>query len=161
MKRNWPFPIVCTVALTIACLTASVLRVPDAFAFLPGGTLDPTTIPKYVEPLTVPPAMPLTGTISNKIDYYEIAVRQFDQQVLPPGLPKTTVWGYGSVSNPATFTYPASTIEAKVDRPVRVKWINDLKDPKTGHFLPHLLPIDQTLHWANPPQECIESTVPT
>jgi FtsP/CotA-like multicopper oxidase with cupredoxin domain len=33
---------------------------------------------------------------------------------------------------------------------VRVKWINDLKDA-TGNYLPHLLPVDQTLHWANPP----------
>jgi FtsP/CotA-like multicopper oxidase with cupredoxin domain len=33
---------------------------------------------------------------------------------------------------------------------VRVKWINDLKDA-SGHFLPHLLPVDPTLHWANPP----------
>src|SRR5262249_4416072 len=28
-----------------------------------------------------------------------------------------------------------------------------------GRFRPHLLPIDQTLHWANPPQDCIEGTV--
>ena len=27
-------------------------------------------------------------------------------------------------------------------------------DPATGKFLPHLLPVDQTLHWANPPQDC-------
>ena len=32
-----------------------------------------------------------------------------------------------------------------------MKWINELKDPSTGKFLPHLLPVDQTLHWANPP----------
>ncbi|HET7089601.1 MAG TPA: multicopper oxidase domain-containing protein, partial [Anaerolineae bacterium] len=44
------------------------------------------------------------------------------------------------------------TIEAMWRRPVRVKWINDLKDPVTGNFLPHLLPVDPTLHWANPPQ---------
>jgi spore coat protein A, manganese oxidase len=31
-----------------------------------------------------------------------------------------------------------------------VKWINDLKDAD-GDFLPHLLPVDPTLHWANPP----------
>ena len=35
-------------------------------------------------------------------------------------------------------------------RPVRVKWINGLVDAN-GNFLPHLLPVDQTLHWANPP----------
>jgi bilirubin oxidase len=31
-----------------------------------------------------------------------------------------------------------------------VKWINDLVDTN-GNFLPHLLAVDQTLHWANPP----------
>ena len=33
---------------------------------------------------------------------------------------------------------------------MRVKWINDLVDAN-GNYLPHLLPVDQTLHWANPP----------
>jgi FtsP/CotA-like multicopper oxidase with cupredoxin domain len=33
----------------------------------------------------------------------------------------------------------------------QVKWMNELVDPATGNFLPHLLPVDQTLHWANPP----------
>ena len=33
---------------------------------------------------------------------------------------------------------------------MRVKWINDLVDA-SGNFLPHLLPVDPTLHWANPP----------
>ncbi len=51
---------------------------------------------------------------------------------------------------PGTFNYPAFTIEAKYQTPVRVKWINDLKSP-SGDFLPHLLPVDPTLHWANPP----------
>ena len=53
-------------------------------------SLDPLTIPKYVEPLVIPPAMPQaprerrpTG-LSAEIDYYEIAVRQFQQQILPP-----------------------------------------------------------------------------
>jgi FtsP/CotA-like multicopper oxidase with cupredoxin domain len=95
------------------------------------------------------------------VDYYEIAVRQFSQQILPADLPATTVWGYGSVNHPDTFNYPAYTIEASVNRPVRVKWINDLKDPLTGKYLPHLLPIDQTLHWANPAQECIDGMMRT
>jgi len=78
-------------------------------------------------------------------------VREFPQQILPAGMPMTTVWSYGSATHPGTFNYPAFTIEAKWNRPVRVKWINDLVDPATGNFLPHLLPVDQTLHWANPP----------
>ena len=122
---------------------------------LPGGTQNPLAIPKYVNPLVIPPAMPRTSKITRRgaknIDYYEIAVRQFQQQILPPGLPKTTVWSYGSANHPGSFNYPAFTIEAKWNSPVRVKWINDLKDPLTGNYLPHLLPVDQTLHWANPP----------
>lgn len=111
---------------------------------IPGGTLDPTTIPKYQRELVIPPAMPPVST-----DYYEIAVRQFQQQILPFGLPPTTVWSYGSAVDATTFHYPAFTIEAKYNTPVTVKWINQLR--AHGKFLPHLLPVDQTLHWANPP----------
>ena len=121
---------------------------------LPGGTLDPRSIAKFGEPLVIPPAMPRTAklrTASEKsVDYYEIAVRQFSQQILPAGLPATTVWSYGSATTPGSFNYPAFTIEAKWRAPVRVKWINGLVDAN-GNFLSHLLPVDQTLHWANPP----------
>jgi spore coat protein A len=116
--------------------------------------LDPTSIAKYAAPLVIPPAMPRTSVLGgdgpSPIDYYEIAVRQFGQQILPPGQPETTVWSYGSVNHPGTFNYPSFTVEAMWRAPVRVKWINELVDP-SGHFLPHLLPVDQTLHWANPP----------
>jgi len=125
------------------------------FAQVPGGSLDPESIGKYAMPLIIPPAMPRTTKIVQRgrknIDYYEIAVRQFQQQILPPGMPVTTVWSYGSANHPGTFNYPAFTIEAKWNAPVRVNWMNDLKDPWTGNFLPHILPVDQTLHWANPP----------
>ena len=124
---------------------AAPLRQPT----LPGGD-----IPKYALPLIVPPAMPRTAILrrgGKNVDYYEIAVRQFVQQILPPSLSATTVWSYGSANHPASFNYPAFTIEAGWRRPARVKWINDLKHPSTGNFLPHILPVDQTLHWANPP----------
>ncbi len=123
----------------------------SAWAAIPGGSLDPTTIHKYAAPLVIPPVMPpLTGPRNHAIDRYAIAVRQFRQQILPPGMAATTVWGYGSAPHRGTFNYPAFTIEARVDRPVRVKWINDLVD-RNGRYLPHLLPVDPTLHWANPP----------
>ncbi len=127
---------------------------------IPGGTLDPTAVPKYASPMIIPPAMPRTKRLrvigAKNIDYYEIAVRQFEQQILPAGLPATTVWSYGSLKKPGTvaeggtFNYPAFTIEADFRRPVRVKWINDLVDAN-GNYLPHLLPVDPTLHWANVP----------
>ena len=121
---------------------------------IPGGTLDPNGIPKYVTQLVIPPAMPRTSKIiqpgRKPVNYYEIAVRQFRQPILPAPMPATTVWGYGSARSAASFNYPAFTVEAKWEAPVRVKWINDLKDA-SGNFLPHLLPVDPTLHWANPP----------
>ncbi|MEN8258867.1 MAG: multicopper oxidase domain-containing protein [Thermodesulfobacteriota bacterium] len=143
---------------------------------LPGGTLDPTTIPQYVTPLVIPPVMKDNG-IANK---YDIAVRQFQQQILPGGIwntvtgrtdvfPATTIWSYGPELDalpdstalgggvgiaPALnsqFNYPAYTFETISNDSVAVRWINDLVDSVTGDYLPHLLPVDQTLHWANPP----------
>jgi FtsP/CotA-like multicopper oxidase with cupredoxin domain len=124
---------------------------------IPGGTLDPLTIPRFTTPLLIPPAMPRAGQIAAQdgtyIDYYEIAVRQFEQQILPAELPATTVWGYGpeaAQGGPQIFHAPSLTIEARYGTPVRIKWINQLVDA-TGSFLPHLFAVDQTLHWANPP----------
>ncbi len=120
----------------------------------PAMNLDPASIPKYVHPLKIPAAMPRMGNVrlasGETADYYEIAVRQFSQQILPSSLPATTVWSYGSAGHPGSLGYPACTIEAQYGRPVRVKWINELKS-SSGEYLPHLLPVDPTLHWANPP----------
>src|SRR4051812_5477996 len=116
---------------------------------VPGGSLDPYSIQRFVTRLYVPPAMPPTSTAAG-VDYYEIAARQFTQQVLPAGLPATTMWGYGSVNHTGTFHSPAPTFEARVGRVTRVKWTNGLVNG-SGKYRPHLLPIDQTLHWANPP----------
>ena len=64
---------------------------PIALAQIPGGTLDPDQVPKYVIPLLIPPVMPRADTIAQPggkpVDYYEIAMRQFQQQILPAGMP--------------------------------------------------------------------------
>jgi spore coat protein A, manganese oxidase len=120
-----------------------------AVAAIPGGTLRPAAVPKFVEPLLVPPAMPAFST-EGSVDAYRIAVGQFRQQVLPRRFRPTTVWGYGPIDYPGAFNAPSLTIEAQVGRAVRVQWTNALVDAQ-GRYLPHLLPVDQTLHWANPP----------
>jgi FtsP/CotA-like multicopper oxidase with cupredoxin domain len=99
----------------VAILAICALIIPTVFAQpLPGGTLDPTTVPKYVQPLVIPPVMDNDGTGANN---YDIAVRQFQQQILPGGhwnavspacianpglcnLPATTVWSYGPAADP-------------------------------------------------------------
>jgi FtsP/CotA-like multicopper oxidase with cupredoxin domain len=163
---------------------------PAAFAQpLPGGSLDPLTIPKYVTPLVIPPVMKNDGTAHS----YDIAVRQFGQQILPGGIwntlngrsdafPATPVWSYGPAQDPtpavapdptSQFNYPAYTVETLSGTPVDVRWLNqlvadpdecDFEDPLGDpdcNFRPHLLPIDQTLHWANPPQDCREGPART
>jgi FtsP/CotA-like multicopper oxidase with cupredoxin domain len=132
---------------------------PVALAQIPGGTLDPNDVPKFATPMLIPPVMPRAAVLrtpgGKPVDYYEISMRQLEQQILPAGLPATTVWGYGGKaarSNRGLLVHnaPSLTIEATVNRPVRIKWINELMDAEGG-YLPHLLPVDPTLHWANPP----------
>jgi FtsP/CotA-like multicopper oxidase with cupredoxin domain len=103
--------------------------------------------------------MPKAGVVTQKgqaIDYYEISMRQIQEQILPANYyDPTTVWGYGAVTSAnkkglLLHHAPSLTIEAQANKPVRVKWINELVDD-SGNFLPHLLPVDPTLHWANPP----------
>jgi bilirubin oxidase len=132
-----------------AVLPAATRVAAAAFAPVPGGSLDPTSIPKYVTPLFALPAMAASDR-SGGIDRYQIAVRQFRQQILPAGLPGTTVFGYGNPNDSGTFHYPSHTIEAQVNHAVRVQWSNQLVTG-TGRFRPHLFAVDPTLHWANPP----------
>lgn len=163
----------------------------SAFAqptYVPGGTLDPTTIPKYVTPLVIPPVMPQSTASPAPAANFDIAVRQFQQQILPGGIwgssfpnplggapvgpfPATTVWSYGRAADPlpdssdipggadgvapatnSSFNYPAFTVENTSAVATTVRWINDLIDPGTGNYRPHLFAVDQTLHWANPPK---------
>lgn len=144
---------------TLALYTYGRLGIKEVLAQIPGGTLDPLSVPKYMTPMLIPPVMPRAGTVRNtkgkNADYYEVSVKQFPQQILPAGYPATTVWGYGAVAAASKrglllHNAPSLTIEASYNTPVRVKWINDLKDAN-GNHLPHLLPVDPTLHWANPP----------
>lgn len=119
--------------------------------------LDPEDIPQFVEPLVIPPVMPP----GNKGEFteYEVAVRQFEQQILPSGFPMTTVWGYGKLGDPlpgegpSTFHSPSFTFDVQKDEKVQVTWVNQLvDDPASAEpkYLPHLLPVDQTVHWAEP-----------
>jgi spore coat protein A len=129
---------------------------PPVLFQIPGGSLAPGDVGKFTLPLVKPPAMPLSKGSNRNKDRYRIAVRQFTQQILPAPHPLTPVWSYGSVDFPGTvgeggtFNYPAFTIEATAGKEIQVLWRNELVDA-AGNFLPHLLPIDQSLHWANPP----------
>ena len=145
--------------------------------------IDGAVVPKYVTPLVIPPVMNnITSGPGRGPNNYDIAVRQFRQQILPGGIwnalngrtddfPPTTVWSYGPKADPlpdasglgipagvapapnSQFNYPAYTVETTSNTRVKVRWRNELKENFGAGpaFLEHLLPVDQTLHWANPP----------
>lgn len=70
-------------AVALALAIGLALAAPADAEPLPGGSLDPTAIPKYEAPLVIPPVMPRTAKLPRRggknVDYYEIAVRQFEQ----------------------------------------------------------------------------------
>ncbi|TLM65594.1 MAG: copper oxidase, partial [Deltaproteobacteria bacterium] len=176
--------------LALGAVLGLFLAVPARAVPVPGGSVDPMTIPKYVIPLVIPPVMPASSDTATPAADYNIAVRQFGQQILPGGLwnalsgrsdgfGPTTVWSYGRAEDPlpaggvapapdSSFNYPAYTIENLSGQMTKVRWINELVEnpdacfhgTPTGtdcSFLPHLLPVDQTLHWANPPKaDCVD-----
>jgi hypothetical protein len=122
--------------------------------------LDSMTVPKYVNQLEKPlifyPRVVKARFMKKKsyrpqrAHYYSIDIRKTKQQILPPGFPETQVYGYGGlVKDPKTgrvkyhVSSPGSTFEAICNTPIIVKWKNRIKGP-------HFLPVDPTLHWANP-----------
>ncbi len=160
-KRLWA---VASLPVGLACGNALAQAVP-------GGTLDPLTIPKYVTPLVIPPVLHDDGGAPMAVD---VSLRQINQQVLPTQgcigatcgpngeFPATPLWAYGDPANPATFNNPGFTIEVTKDIATTVTWKNELVDAN-GNFLPHIIQdqngvpiVDQTLHWAAPNQDCLD-----
>ena len=104
--------------------------------------------------------MPRAGTITRpggkRIDSYETSrcSRSRSRSCLRTSRPRPS--GGMARSGPRAHggLYPPRAVthdRGWWNRPVRVKWINDLKDGD-GNFLPHLLPVDPTLHRANLPE---------
>ncbi len=133
---------------------------------LPGGTLDPLTIPKYVQPLVIPPVMPTATVQPTVLDAagnpvavpaakYNIAMRQFQQQILPggawnlvngrtDGFPATPIWSYG----PAEID-PVAVAAAISPLPLNAN--NDLGLPAfpTGYFNYPAFTLEETSNVAN------------
>jgi spore coat protein A len=115
--------------------------------------LDPTTVPKFVQQLTIPEVWTPTPVTSNgKVvqNNYTLSVVQSTAQVLPPGFPKTVVLGYQGQAHPkgsntsSTITVtPGATFENIVGIPTQMHWVDNIQQPA-------FLEVDPTLHWANP-----------
>jgi FtsP/CotA-like multicopper oxidase with cupredoxin domain len=120
--------------------------------------LDPNTVPKFVNQLTVPPTFVSSGTkfdpsLGRNVPLYEVTENIVFQQILPQGFPKTKVYAYGGKVNTAkpgdrpnidtVFSTPGPTFEATRDRRIFVHYTNNLDGP-------HMFPVDPTIMAANP-----------
>jgi len=146
---------IASIAAALVLISIIVLAIPS-YAVKPTPpvvdvpTLDPKLIPKFVNQLVKPPVYANT-TIAG-VDYYTVNMTKLMQQILPPPLPATEVWGYGGIVdyNPLTGLFndyfrfaPGATFEAMRGTPINVTWQNFITSS-------HMFAVDPTLHWADP-----------
>ena len=118
----------------------------------PVDLLDAAAHPKFVEPLPNPlspinrfaPTGPGPASYTLQIREFKSDIGLVDRR----GRPLTTVlWGYGTSFQPPTS--PARTFTVRSGSSIQVSYVNQLLD-RSGAPLPHRLPIDTTLMWADP-----------
>jgi FtsP/CotA-like multicopper oxidase with cupredoxin domain len=93
-------------------------------------------------PVAVPEIWPATAT-APEADYYVIALQQYTQK-MHSDLPPTTLRGYVQLNgpSPAPISYLGPLIIAQKDRPVRIKFINQLPTGTGGNLF---IPVDTTV----------------
>ena len=147
----------------IVIIVSSAFSINSTLAVKPPAapvTLNPLSIPKYVNQLVVPPVF----EASTVAPTYTISMDQTRQQVLPTGTiltgspdGLTNVWGYkgNAIAKGGTLGVldgtlipnfiwsPSATFETTKGTPITVKWINNINTPQP-------FAVDPTLKWANP-----------
>lgn len=121
-------------------LAIAVIMLMLAAPAFPQTLLDPRTQPQFVNALPVPSIID-----GRNGGMFTIGISQFEQWLgLVDPVTKqpmnTLVWGYNG-------SYPGPTILAKKNVPIDIFWRNNLVNGN-NQPLPHLLPVDPSLHWA-------------
>jgi len=136
----------------VSAIPLSLLKTHTAqAATLAAGLSDPAMQPLFTNlaPNAMAAAFKYVANQKNKIS---ISIAQVTQMTGLVGVLKngkvgpvsTPVWGYGDKTG---VSWPGKTIETSVNSdPIEVVWTNDLIG-KNGKPLPHLLPVDTSLHW--------------
>ena len=103
--------------------------------------LDLSKLTPYVDELPIPATAQSTGSRpsptkpSLKIPYYRVPLKSFETRVHRDMNP-THMWGFGG-------TFPGPTFDVSSGQEILVEWANELPHE-------HFLPIDHTLHGAEP-----------
>ena len=106
---------------------------------VPANTLNVSTLPTFVDVLTIPPvAKPdglrtLPSSPKSKAPYYRLAARPVTMKI-HRDLKPTQLWSFGP-------SVPGPTLEMRSNEDVLVEWANELPQQ-------HFLPIDYRLHGA-------------
>ena len=133
---------------------------PSALGMASPSSLDPSSIQKYQTPMLIlRRCLRGGGTRSNRkmgknVDYYEIASASSRRRSCRP-LSRPRPSGATAPSAPRDLRQSSTAVvdhRGQVDRPVRVKWINELVDG-TGNYLPHLLPLTRRSTGPTRPRE--------
>jgi spore coat protein A len=95
-----------------------------------GGTARDTTpplVPRFVQDLRIPPALPVSATDGNA-DIYTVEQRVARQRILPAPFPETEIWGYNGM-------VPGPTIrQTRAGRLTVVRNTNALPEPYSTHL---------------------------
>lgn len=115
--------------------------------------LNPRSQPRFVNPLPNPLAPSYiyqpTGVDAAGHPLFDIAVQQIrhDAGLVDPASGRRlthTAWAYGTATQPAI--YPGYSFDLRQGQMVKVRYSNKLN----GIMYPTDVPVDQTLHWADP-----------
>ncbi|MGC2063311.1 MAG: multicopper oxidase domain-containing protein [Thermodesulfovibrionales bacterium] len=120
--------------------------------------INPNMLKQFTNPLIQIPAAPVdpnnptsyTVTARQKTDWDFGLLNTDGSAIMDPttGKPiKSTTWGYDV--NGLFLGIYAPTIEARTGVPIKVKYVNDLRDDSGKYLTKHILPIDTTIHGAN------------
>ena len=130
------------------------LPVVDASVTVPQTAIDPTTIPKWSDPLPT-----FVGARVKAFLHRKLAINNLElqQKILPASIYSalsapysngTYVWGYSVNDGRKTYgpNYPAFTIETRRHITTKVSYSNSLSNTQLQKYLT----VDQTIHWADP-----------
>jgi spore coat protein A, manganese oxidase len=112
--------------------------------------LDVDTLAKFVDPLPLPTIARPHGKKSSPADpklsvpFYRIQVQATESKV-HRDLPATKFWSFGP-------SVPGPTFETRAGEPLLIEWANALPSA-------HFLPIDHTLHGAEPDKPAVRTVV--
>jgi len=104
----------------------------------------------FVDPLPLPEIIAPSGHRPSpdnpalQLPYYRVAMREFESKI-HRDLKPTRLWGYAAAS-------PGPTFETRSGEGLLVEWVNELPEK-------HFLPIDHTIHGAEPDKPDVRAVV--